>query len=240
MRTYRGMLLATTSGLVAAAGGAQAADLPLKAAPMIAAANWTGWYIGGHVGAAYTQGNALQDNENPYSSNIDSTVFIGGGQIGYNWQKGNAVFGLEADISGLSDGKTTNLISFATNKGAARRADIQWLATFRGRMGLAVNDTMAYVTGGLAVGGVKNYWNPSGATECPTCGKSDSSTKVGWVIGGGIEHMWNRHWTVALEGLFVDLGSTEVQSGFSGPIGTKTTRFTNQAIIGRFKINYKW
>src|SRR4051812_4789479 len=102
MRTYRGMLLATTSGLVAAAGGAQAADLPLKAAP-IAAANWTGWYVGGHVGGAWTRSGITNEAFVPKGAVVDSSVFIGGGQIGYNWQRGNAVFGVEADISGLSD-----------------------------------------------------------------------------------------------------------------------------------------
>jgi outer membrane immunogenic protein len=65
---------------------------------------------------------------------------------------------------------------------------------------------------------------------------SSNKTRVGWVVGGGVEHMWSRNWTIAMEGLFVDLGRA------SAPLtGTsKTTRFSNQAVIGRLKLNYKW
>jgi opacity protein-like surface antigen len=59
------------------------------------------------------------------------------------------------------------------------------------------------------------------------------------VVGGGIEHMWDQHWTVGLEGLFVDLGKSTASvtplSGF-----TKSTTFSNQIVIGRVKLNYKF
>jgi len=96
-------------------------------------------------------------------------------------------------------------------------------------MGLAVNDTMVYATGGLAIGGVKNTFNPFNFIS-----KSESKTKVGWTIGGGVEHMWDRHWTIGLEALYVDLGHSNVQGKFS------TFQASNTAVIGRMKLNYKW
>jgi outer membrane immunogenic protein len=89
---------------------------------------------------------------------------------------------------------------------------------------------MAYMTAGVAFGSVRNSINFSGC-----CSYSDSKTKAGWTIGGGVEHMLSRNWTIGLEGLFVDLGkSTVTVNNF------KTTKFSNQAVIGRVKLNYKF
>ena len=234
-KAYKGFLLATAGGL-ATATGAQAADLPLKAAP-IAAPSWTGWYFGGHLGAAWQQTHAGYAGTY-YNMSATRSSLIGGAQLGYNWQKGNFVYGVEADISGLSNGPRHR--AYTASKGDSLQSDIRWLATFRGRMGLAVNDTMAYVTGGLAVASVKNTFAPHGVA--PTTGnpafttKSGTKTKWGWTIGGGIEHMWTRNWTIALEGLFVDLGKNEVCNVDC----SKVAHFYNQAIIGRFKMNYKF
>jgi outer membrane immunogenic protein len=235
MKKYTGFLLATAGG-VAAASGAQAADLPMKGpayAPAPAAASWAGPYIGAHAGVAWTTGKSA-NAEYGGGGGIDSTVFIGGGQIGYNWQRGNFVYGVEFDGSGLTSGNDA-----PGAKGVAVRANIEWLATFRGRFGLAVGDTMGYVTAGLAIGGVDNIKAPNGINASSTGAvKAESKTRVGWVVGGGIEHMWNRNWTVALEGLFVDLGQKEVDS--RDPSISKRTTFSNQAMIARVKLNYKW
>jgi len=226
MNMYKGFLFATASGATfapLALAPAQAADLPMKAvAPMavMPAPSWQGWYVGVNVGAAYQQGAN-------YGSQINGTSFIGGGQVGVNWQRGNFVYGFEADISGLS-GPGSSTAGYYTG---GYSNQINWLATFRGRAGLAVNDTLVYATFGLAVGGVENklpsYFSGYG---------NSSSTRVGWVVGGGVEHMWNQNWTVGLEALFVDLGSYT----YSGKNGYFRNTVSNQAVIGRFKMNYKW
>src|SRR4029450_2459040 len=109
----KGFLIATSAGFAAAAAmpGAQAADMPVKAPRYYEpAASWAGWYIGAHAGAAWQKADV---NSNGFffdkgtltslsSASISKTGFIGGGQIGYNWQHGNFVFGIEADGSGLS------------------------------------------------------------------------------------------------------------------------------------------
>jgi len=230
----KGFLIATSAGFAAAAmPGAQAADMPIKAPRYIEpAANWAGWYIGAHAGAVW-QNTQADTVTQPYGFSIGNTSasktgFIGGGQIGYNWQNGNFVFGLEGDISGLS-GKTNTGLPFYD---AVLESRIRWLSTVRGRFGLAVGNTMAYMTAGVAIGGVKNSIN---LLSSPYSGSS-SSTKVGWTVGGGVEHMLNRNWTIGLEGLFVDLGKSSVAT-----VGNfKTTRFSNQAVIGRVKLNYKF
>src|SRR5207249_5357208 len=122
------------------------------------------------------------------------TGFIGGGQIGYNWQHGNFVFGLEGDISGLG-GKNTGERQDATGYQYSSR--ISWLSTVRARFGLAVGDTMAYATAGVAFAGVKNTVSFS-----PGLDYSSTKTRTGWTVGGGVEHMLSRNWTIGLEALF--------------------------------------
>jgi outer membrane immunogenic protein len=226
----KGFLIATSAGFAAAAtmSGAQAADMPIKAPRYIEpSASWAGWYIGAHAGAAWqqTSANTLIDGDFPSGNTFSNTAFIGGGQIGYNWQHGNFVFGLEGDISGLS-GKNS-LISSGSYGFAS---DIRWLSTVRGRFGLAVGDTMAYATAGVAFGGVRNTVFDGSDSY------SNSKTKVGWAVGAGVEHMLSRNWTIGLEGLFVDLGRSSVRECSD----CKTTRFNNQAVIGRLKLNYKF
>ena len=231
----KGYLLATATSAALAPLGAQAADLPARA-PMYAvpvpAIDWTGWYLGVSAGAAWTQAH----NDNFYintGSTTNSTAFIGGGQIGHNWQNGNFVYGWEVDGSWLSGAAKASLPN--TYAGFSAENKINWLVTVRGRMGLAVGNTLAYATGGLAVGGVKNtIVLDTGAFGT----KSESKTRVGFAVGGGIEHMLTRNWTVGLEGMFVDLGRSTFTS--SAGNGFYTTKFSNQAVIARMKLNYKW
>src|SRR5881396_2878092 len=101
MRKKKGFLIATSAGFAAAAAaapGAQAADMPIKAPQYVQpAASWAGWYIGANAGGAWQQAH-----EEFFGYSFNKSTFIGGGQLGYNWQHGNFVFGLEGDISGLA------------------------------------------------------------------------------------------------------------------------------------------
>jgi outer membrane immunogenic protein len=237
----KGFLLATSAGFAAAAApGAQAADMPLKAPSMVApAASWAGWYIGAHAGANWQHADSTNSSNEygigPFSTT--ATGFIGGGQLGYNWQHGNFVFGIEGDGSALS-GTGTARTGTGTTPYSSVSNSIRWLSTVRARFGLAVGDTMAYTTAGVAFGGVKNTL--IGSNGSPTY--SESKTRTGWVVGGGVEHMLNRNWTIGLEGLFVDLGRSSANAvRANGTVNTsKITKFSNQAVIGRLKLNYKF
>jgi outer membrane immunogenic protein len=148
-----------------------------------------------------------------------------GGTAGYNWQAGSVVYGLEADYN-FSDVKG----SIACGAISTCQSENTWFATFRGRIGYAPNNWMFYITGGLAIGGVKNSLTSFSV-------KSESTTRVGWTFGGGIEYLVNPNWTVGVEALYVDLGDS---STFVSAVGGKTTKFSNNATILRFKANYKW
>jgi outer membrane immunogenic protein len=163
----------------------------------------------------------------------NATGVTGGGQIGYNWQSGNFVYGLEGDIEGL--GGTGSATGIAGKQFSSR---IRWLSTIRGRAGLAfgpAGDYLAYATGGVAFGGVKNSTSEvGGGVNC--CQKSISRTNTGWTVGGGFEHLLTPNWIVGIEALYVDLGDSSAHEH-----GTfKTGNFSNQAVIARVKLNYKW
>jgi len=231
----KGFLLATAAtGAAAVAPGALAADLPARApAPVVVppAASWAGFYVGLHAGVNWQQSH----NKGEYASifdlqRTDSTGFIGGGQIGYNWQNGNFVFGIEVDGSWLSN--KASVRAFEDDRYSASNR-VRWLVTARPRFGLAVGNTMAYTTAGVAFAGMQNTAIFGSSQEVII---SDKKTRVGWAVGGGVEHMWTQNFTIALEGLFVDLG----QQTIIARRDDMTTRFSNQAVIARFKANYKF
>ncbi len=255
--THKGYLLATASGVaVAFAGNAQAADLPMKAppsAPPPVAPSWTGWYVGVHAGAnwqmydaAYAAGHAAGSVGASVPAG-NTTGFIGGGQIGYNWQATPSwVLGVEATISGLT-GKATALPEFNHTKGNGFEGRIDWLSTLRGRVGWLMDpDTMLYGTAGVAWGGLKATVAPNGiGATSPGATKSISKTRPGWVAGAGIEHMlggnWS-HWSVALEALYVKLDDSTVRNvpSVGGGFLTKTSTLKSRAVIGQLKVNYRF
>ena len=223
------------AALFAASGAvtATAADLPArtytKAPPPPPAYSWTGCYLGGNVGwgwgnetgdrGALNAGNATLNAGIgvPVSLGTGSSGAIGGAQIGCNYQTGAFVFGVETDIQGSGIGGSSTVLSPSiggsdptTATGTGR---LDWFGTARGRIGFTpMNDLLLYGTGGLAYGGVRNSaslvltpigdGNYAGAT---------SQTNVGWTAGVGAEYAFGGNWSVKLEYLYLDLGSTLVQ-----------------------------
>ena len=256
MTRQKGYLLATASGVAVAvaAGGAQAADMPMpmKApppAPVVVAPSWAGWYVGLNAGASWQRMDA--DPVSGYTGSVVNggaptseryTTFIGGGQIGYNWQTGIYVYGLEGDFSGLSNGHS-NISGPGSTDGdnAGVSSKMSWLSTIRGRVGVTYqNDTLLYATGGLAIGHVKNSFNFGDEGALPFVNlKSVSKTRTGWTVGGGIEHMFTAHWIVGVEAMWVDLGKSSFTDSLPGQ-SVKTTTFRNQAVIARLRASYKF
>jgi outer membrane immunogenic protein len=203
---------------------AQAADLPVKApmykAPVAPIFSWSGFYVGGNVG--YGWGSVKPDTISFYQpittlvaqiAGIDHNMdgVIGGGQVGYNYQMGTWVFGLEADISATGmKGSVTDSVN-----GYNAESKLNWLATGRGRIGFTYNRMLAYATGGVAVGEVKatvNDFYPSG-----TVTTTSAATHVGWTVGAGVESALWQNWSVKVEYLYVDLGSKD--QNFYEPAG---------------------
>jgi outer membrane immunogenic protein len=188
---------------------------------------------------------------------------IGGGQIGYNWQVNQFVLGLEADAigSGLHGSSASATRSFGPDVLLATVnqtvtvdfGKIDWMASFRGRAGFAVNQALFYVTGGAAVAGIGGSTTtvvngPGIAIPAGTFTATDggSTTRWGWTVGGGIEWAFNQNWSVGGEYRYTDLGNRTttftIPSGLAAApvfaLGTSTSRLTvEQATL---RLNYRF
>src|SRR5439155_1523546 len=118
---------------------------------------------------------------------------------------------------------------------------VDWLASFRGRMGLAVDDTLVYFTGGLALGGLKSSGQYSDTGADAFNRASLSKTQVGWVAGLGVEHKFTPNWSGKAEFLYYDLGRASANSTITSPTtATYTTTFNHEIMVGRVGLAYRW
>ena len=257
------LLLSVAFGALMAVTPAMAADLPVKApvykAPVEAVYNWTGWYAGGNIGYGWGNGDANYTDPGFAIVGLPTSIsgsdklegIIGGGQIGYNWQvNNNWVFGLEADFQG-SGQKASNSFSgsFSDFEGGTisqnQETKILWFGTVRGRVGMLVNPTLLlYGTGGLAYGKINVSGSVTDTSCTPTCAWSygNSTTKVGWTLGAGIEGAIpnTRDWTWKLEYLYIDFGSVN-GSGFDtdfGSVYSWSAKVTDNIL--RVGVNYRF
>jgi outer membrane immunogenic protein len=265
-------VLLASAGAFALTGAALAADLTRPPPPPVYVPPpppmWTGFYIGLNAGGTWSSNNTVDTSAIPgpcdtaivgcvsvpnYSetsarlatfstSQGSNGGFIGGGQVGYNYQFGPSfVAGIEADIQGVA-GSTgsatfTNSLAnpnFVTPNPILETADVSrrvdYLGTLRGRLGWLVTPTfLIYGTGGLAYGGVNATTsivqvdeNAAGALSPNPYFSTGSlnNTRVGWTAGGGVEWMFLPNWSVKVEYLYYDLGS--VSFGLS-PLTTTVT-----------------
>ena len=178
---------------------------PASPAAFAPAYNWAGFFIGGTVGyglgrndSTFTEGRAGSE-----AFFLSPRGFDGGGILGYNWQFGSWVVGVEGDFQGSTgSGYLTSLADTTTID-----QKLSWFGTARGRLGYSVGQALIYGTGGAAFGEVKE-----GITQGATSA-SFSHSKSGFAVGGGIENkldlfgLLGPRWTTRTEYLFVDLGS---------------------------------
>ena len=209
---------AALTGSVAAADLARPVPQPYYQAPVAAQLyNWTGFYIGINGGGAF--GRSAWDP----TGHFNMSGGIVGGTVGYNYQFGQAVVGVEGDIdwAGIS-GTTNNLCPLGC------KTSDSWLSTVRGRLGYAADRFMPFVTGGAAFGNIQ-------ATTPGFIGAS--SSQVGLTVGAGLEFAIAGNWTAKAEYLYVDLG--KFTCGLScGVLPTNNVSFT--ANLVRAGVNYRF
>jgi outer membrane immunogenic protein len=221
-------VLIVTGLSVGSNGAALAADLSRPPPPVYTKApyfvpvyNWTGFYAGINGGWAWGSSNWSAFN----SSSFDVNGGMFGGQIGYNWQFGQFVFGLEGDGDWSELGGSTNV--FACGATSCRTKN-DFLATARGRVGYAVDRWMPYVTAGLAIGDIRTT----------TAGFAGiDQTNAGWTVGGGLEFALAGNWTAKAEYLYVDLGNAACNVTCGFPVGNNVSLTTN---VVRGGLNYRF
>lgn len=267
-------LLFTLSALAIGTVAASAADLPAKAytkapPPVVPVYSWTGFYVGGNVGYGWGNGDT-SFNPLPTAAGFGSLApttlgpnpkgVLGGAQIGYNWQTGAWVWGIEADIQGADiNGSAAqspiiqfNGTSFGAGSALSTSEKIDWFGTVRGRVGFAAApQVLLYTTGGLAYGDVKYTANsnflPAGNQIYPA---SISDTRVGWTAGGGVEWAFAGAWSAKFEGLYYDLGTVSttangipgLPAGACGGTGLCQVGYSwkTTGAIARVGINYRF
>ena len=208
------LLLASVSAL-AIGSAASAADIPVArkapAALVMAPATWTGFYLGLQGGGLHHDGDFEDILGGFFNNGKYSTHGWGGlvgGFVGVNWQQNNIIYGLESDFNWTSAKGENSYPVCSVCSGLVHTADISWLGSVRGRLGLLFDtNTMVYATAGWAFGEVKNSAVVSTAAGVVGNSISETRTASGWTAGVGFEHMV-RNWTWRIEGRYTDLGSS--------------------------------
>jgi outer membrane immunogenic protein len=283
MKSLKGL-----GGMVVGAGAlalsitsVSAADLRtpvVKAIPPAVVApafSWTGFYIGGHVGAMRGKADFGSSFDVLFPGFVTvgglpaiapivivpsrfatipgvsgtNTSFVGGGQIGYNWQINNFLLGFETDASwtrvragaafAVPDPFLVQTLTGSTT------AQIDWTASLRARVGVTFDRVLLYATGGAAFAGGKV--NSSFALTTPVAGivfpipssgtttSSTNFSRIGWTIGGGLEWAFDRNWSLAGEYRYSDFGTRTVTLANTDPAGTASLGIVPQNVGMRLR-----
>jgi outer membrane immunogenic protein len=225
--------------------------------------SWTGFYAGLNAGGHWAKDDVTTAASVPNFGALgaagfdagaagtnEPSGFIGGLQLGYNWQINNFVLGWEGDVNGLT-GKEARSVRYpgpapAANDTFTTIVESNFLATVRGRVGLAFDRMLVYATGGLAVGNIKTTDTATvfGGTVLETT--SDTTTRTGWTVGGGLEYAFAPNWSAKVEYLYVDLGSFDTSipcvAGCAAGVGSPDIivhhKWTDNVV--RLGINYRF
>ncbi|MFA5902060.1 MAG: outer membrane beta-barrel protein [Hyphomicrobium sp.] len=218
--------------------------------------DWTGFYVGGNLGYSATDakfgvnptgGWNTVPGEIPLvrgatGSTLSSDGVIVGVQAGFNQQLGIWVMGLEADVSGTTNesSRTGSPIIGTGITSFSQSAELAWMATVRGRLGVAVDNALIYGTAGAAMGDWYIDMRMAGGPDAATFNRS--TVETGWVIGAGFEYAFTEHLSLKAEYLYADFGSVEGNSSFvpTSPdfVNAHKVDLTNQ--VGRAGINYRF
>jgi opacity protein-like surface antigen len=228
--------------------------------PVVAPVNWTGFYVGGFLGAAYGRSDFRFVDDGQVKPWIGGVV--GGGQAGFNYQINQVVLGVEGDfgaanINGsracgtntgitLGDGVVNAFSPFFLTC----TSDLDWIATFAGRIGYAWDRSLFYVKGGgawteenHAVGCIlgPNNGNPLNARACRnpagalTNGFSASEDNWGWMVGYGVEFALTQNWSAKAEYNYIDFGRDTV----AATDGTLLNAGTHVS-VAKIGVNYRF
>src|SRR6516164_1384605 len=214
-------LLSILFAFIGISGAALAADLPPRPAPVpyvpavVPVYNWTGFYIGGNLGAAWTQTHVNDDLGNSWN-NSQQAVFAGGGQVGANYQINWFVVGVEAAFDWLANNhNSTNTVLVPAVGSFQLSANDRWITTLAARVGVAANNWLFYAKGGGGWVGV-NEFTLTNVTAGAAISSSNSNSNTGWLAGAGIEWAFAPNWTAKVEYDFLGLNN----SSLTVPVGT--------------------
>jgi outer membrane immunogenic protein len=229
------------SGLLS--GAALAADLPQPYIPppprapaayvpvVVPVYNWNGFYVGLNGGYGFGDSNWTNPTTGDSTGNFDLSGGLAGGQIGWNYQMGQFVFGIEGDMDWSGIKGTSNAPGITGCVGC--QTSNNWLSTVRARFGFAWDRVLVYGTAGGAFGDVK------ATTPLAFGGMSQTSTEAGWAAGAGVEVGITENITGRVEYLFVDLADGKCDPATCSS-GTESVNVKFDTSIVRAGINLKF
>jgi outer membrane immunogenic protein len=222
------------------AAPAIAADIPARmpvkapAPAAMVAYNWSGFYVGGHGGygradkcfADVTGGIAVDEG----CGDIDG--WLAGGQVGFNWQAGQFVFGVEFSGSWADIDGTHTILGIPTDTYDTR---IQSIFMATGKLGMAWDRVLVYATGGAAWARDRYDYNVVGITVA-----SARETRSGWTVGGGVEIGLGNNWSLGFQYNYIDLGDRD--RTFTTPAGVALfeENIEQEMHIGMVRLNYRF
>jgi len=267
MKTRLFGLLAATALTIAGVSAASAADLPSRVAPApvfapVPVFTWTGFYVGVNAGYGWNNGDDATSVFVPAGAvgvgSVPGTItfdddngdgFVGGGQIGYNYQIGSFVVGLEADLQWADLGGSNGTAAFPAQWGlyafepAGVAGGLDWFGTVRARVGVAFDRALIYATGGFAYGG---------SDDDNDFFSNNDDVRTGWALGAGVEYAFTNNLTAGIEGLWVNLDEDNNSAfiGSSVPFAGASRQAVEVAgadrdndadfFVARAKLNYKF
>ena len=185
---------------------------------------WQGFYAGLNGGFGWSNNSdTILYSDGTMASRAQPQGGFGGGQIGYNFQSGPFVAGIETDFQGgYLD---------ATATGSSGKMTVDWFGTARGKLGYSFGRALIYGTGGFAYGDVRQSAF-HGTTEL-----NHNGTQTGWVAGGGIEYKITQAWSLKGEYQYIDLGSATL-SDAANTLSTNSLDTSFQTV--RLGLNYRF
>ncbi len=201
---------------------ARAADLPVKAPPAPAPTpppfSWTGFYIGGNVGAGWSDRTV---SDTLFGLDItnqgNGATFIGGGQIGANYQINNFVLGVEADFDWAANNSNSGGGVVIAGDTFRVMSNNTWVTTLAGRVGYAADRFLFYVKGGGGWIGNSGF-TVTNVTTGASLTTSNSNNDSGWLVGGGAEWAFADNWSVRLEYDFLGLNDRTLTVPLAVPV----------------------
>lgn len=257
----RSLALGSAASFALLAGGALAADLPVRApapAPVYMAPvfTWSGFYVGVNAGYAGDKfeypfsgealGGAVVFGGKP---SVTSSGALFGAQIGYNWQFASRwVLGVEADYQWSNIEGRANVNGFidafgnSVDAGVRAGSEVTSFGTVRARLGYGWDRALLYVTGGWAHGRVKSsgsaFVDVNGAPFLDVAA-SKRTTGNGWTVGAGLEYALTDNLSFKTEYLFVDLGDKTLLAVDTGRVAANLKVDTRFHVV-RAGLNYRF
>jgi len=240
---------ATLSVLAATSVTTNAADVTARPAPYAPPPpayapppfSWTGFYLGGNIGGAWARRDVTDTffgvNFNPGNNG----AFIGGGQLGYNWQVNYFVLGIEADFDGVANNNNTGTVFIPTLGSIQVTSNNRWITTLAARFGVTNGPWLFYgKAGGGWVG--SDDFTVTNLTTGSSITVSNNNSNSGWLVGAGIEWAFATNWSAKVEYNYLGLDDRTFTVPAGSPFlpGDTFTQINRNVQMVKAGINYRF